>query len=164
MADHFYGDGQDASYPLHVRQLPVLNGELITPRNGQLPHLDETGAPVPSLIYKTKKRSKKKKKKKKSKMAEEEPENTVVKRIDFVLACKIDEPYLCDDDEVKESHKKREDLRERFEDVLRKQSLELRTEQMGDHMYLLIHAPFVTLCEQAEDIKLEMPLRDVSVM
>ncbi len=162
MADEHNEYGNGHYVPLNVRQLPALrtNGDItprdLTPRGGDEP---------PPYLYKPKKRSKKKKKKKKKeKMTEEEEEKMQMqKRIDYVLSFKKDDSdYDSDDEKEFEQKKKKKQLRKKFFNAIKDTKLEVREEELGENYYLLIHAPFARLCEEAEDIKLEMPLKDVS--
>ena len=96
-------------------------------------------------------------------MEEEIENNSVQKRIDFVLSFpKEDSDYDSDDEKEFEQKKKKKLLRKKFHSAVKAEGLECREEELGESVYLLLHAPFGRLCEQAEDVKLEMPLKDVS--
>ena len=160
MADDYY-ETANGGYPLSVRQLPALRNGDTTPLTSPR---DLPDPPQPNYLYKPKKRTKKKKKKKKEKKMEEEiEENLLQKRIDFVLAFpRMDSDYDSDDEKEFERKKKKKQLRKRFHSAVKGEGLECREEELGENVYLLLHAPFGRLCEQAEDVKLEMPLKDVS--
>ncbi|XP_072040866.1 anoctamin-4-like isoform X2 [Amphiura filiformis] len=163
MSEYYQENGNGHYVPLTVRQLPALrtNGDItprdLTPREGEDP---------PSYLYKPKKRSKKKKKKKKKDKMEEEEKSAqqLQRRIDYVLSFKKeDSDYDSDDEKEFEQKKKKKMLRKKFHSAIKGERLQVREEELGENVFLLIHAPFARLCEEAEDIKLEMPLKGAEI-
>ena len=57
--------------------------------------------------------------------------------------------------------KERKRKRKRFEDALRKERFTI-VEVIGDKVFKKLHCQFERLCEEAERVKLEMPLEGVS--
>lgn len=84
------------------------------------------------------------------------------KRIDYVLVYKNKSSEDAVEPDEKESLKKREDMRERFEKELRAEGFSLKEELIEDYVYIKLHCPFKRLCQEAEKVKLEMPLKGVS--
>ena len=53
-------------------------------------------------------------------------------------------------------------LRERFIKELKGEGLKVQEEVIGEHCFVKIHVPFARMCEEAEKVHIEMPLRNVS--
>lgn len=86
------------------------------------------------------------------------------KRIDYVLVHKVKTSEDYDDEEKKQSLKKKEDLRDRFEKAMRAEGFSIKEEIIDGYMYKKLHCPFKRLCKEAEKVKLEMPLKGVSIV
>ena len=52
-------------------------------------------------------------------------------------------------------------LRERFLTELKQEGLKVQEESFGENMIVKIHVPFARMCEEAETVHIEMPLRNV---
>lgn len=52
--------------------------------------------------------------------------------------------------------------RERFEMLLEEEGFLLEREKIGKTMYCMLHCTFPRLCKEAEGVKLQMPLKNVS--
>ncbi|XP_060551191.1 anoctamin-4-like isoform X4 [Ruditapes philippinarum] len=81
------------------------------------------------------------------------------KRIDYVLVHKVKTSDEYDDEEKKQSKKRKEDLRDRFEKAIRAEGFSIKEEIIDGYVYKKLHCPFKRLCKEAETVKLEMPLR-----
>lgn len=81
------------------------------------------------------------------------------KRIDYVLVHKLKTSDNYQDEEKKESVRKKEDLRERFEKALRDEGFSIKELVIDGYVYKTLHCPFKRLCKEAEAVKLEMPLK-----
>ena len=84
------------------------------------------------------------------------------KRIDYVLVHSSERSDETQNVKKKESLRKKERLRERFENALRKTGFSIKEVTIEDKVYKKLHCPFKRLCEEAERVKLEMPLEGVS--
>lgn len=83
------------------------------------------------------------------------------KRIDYVLVHKKKTSAEEMDDEEKETLQKREDMRARFEKALQEEGFSIKEEIIEEYVYKKLHCPFKRLCQEAEHVKLEMPLKGV---
>lgn len=84
------------------------------------------------------------------------------KRIDYVLVHGREKSDEIHNQSKKESLQKKERLRKRFEDALRREGFSIKEVQVEDKVFKKLHCPFKRLCEEAERVKLEMPLEGVS--
>lgn len=84
------------------------------------------------------------------------------KRIDYVLVHKVQTSDEVQDEEKKNELSKLEDMRDRFEAALEHEGFSIMPERIDDFIYKKLHVSFKRLCEEAEAIKLEMPLLGVS--
>lgn len=86
------------------------------------------------------------------------PEN---KRIDYVLVHpNVNIKEITDEDERKDILRQN-DLREKFEIAMNEEGLIKQKVTIEDNVYTKLHCPFRRLCEEAEAVSLEMPLRGV---
>ena len=85
------------------------------------------------------------------------------KRIDYVLVHSRDKPEDTQSQSKKKDLEKKERLRKRFEDALRHQGFSIKVVEIEKKVYKKLHCPFKRLCEEAERVKLEMPLEGVSL-
>lgn len=83
------------------------------------------------------------------------------KRIDYVLVHKVKTSEDYYDEEKKESVRKKEDLRDRFEKALLDEGFSVKEMVIDGYVYKILHCPFKRLCKEAETVKLEMPLKGV---
>ena len=84
------------------------------------------------------------------------------KRIDYVLVHGREKPEETQNQNKKKDLEKKERLRKRFEDELRKSGFSIKDVEIENKVYKKLHCPFKRLCEEAERVKLEMPLEGVS--
>ncbi|KAH3830061.1 hypothetical protein DPMN_103298, partial [Dreissena polymorpha] len=82
------------------------------------------------------------------------------KRIDYVLVFPNTSISEIEDEDDKHDFEKRMALREKFEAAMEEQGLQLQKLVIGDKVFTQIHCPFRRLCEEAELVSLEMPLKD----
>lgn len=112
-----------------------------------------------------------KNKKKKKKMSTFERRYTALgpltrpdrKRIDYILVHKNKSSVDAKDEEERESLEKRENMRARFERAIRAEGFTIKEEIIEDYVYKKLHCPFKRLCQEAEHVKLEMPLKGVGI-
>ncbi|XP_033099885.1 anoctamin-7-like isoform X2 [Anneissia japonica] len=121
--------------------------------------------PVPSLSGTVREDSylSKKKKKKRNKKNYLQDETIVYKRIDYVLVYKPEDTYNMEIEE-KTEYERRMLWRETFEKMIQEDGLEIEECEIGTHIFVKIHCPFKRLCEQAEDMKIQMPLKNASII
>ncbi|XP_071950659.1 anoctamin-7-like isoform X2 [Antedon mediterranea] len=107
---------------------------------------------------------------KKKKKCKKQPKNNymeqgeiVYKRIDYVLVYKQEDTYNMESEEKLE-YEYKQNLRERFEKLLERDGLEIAKSEIGNRTFVKIHCPFKKLCEVAEDMKLQMPLKNASII
>ena len=85
------------------------------------------------------------------------------KRVDYVLVHNRERSDETSNQSKKESLQKKERLRKRFEDALRQTGFSIKSVEVDKLVFTKLHCPFKRLCEEAERVKLEMPLEGVSV-
>ena len=86
-----------------------------------------------------------------------------MKRIDYVLVYPDKKMADADGAKEKRSLQKKVDLRERFHAALRdREHVEIQEDVVGENVFVKLHATFWRLCREAERMKMEMPLKDVS--
>jgi hypothetical protein len=86
--------------------------------------------------------------------------NDNTKRIDYVLVYKF-----TDSEAVEHEHEKKEQVRQKFFEALREESFEIYTAEFKaseNHVYALLHCPLERLFKEAELVKMEMRLNNVS--
>ena len=84
------------------------------------------------------------------------------KRIDYVLVYEkkaLDEVH---DAEDRADLKMRLDYRDRFEECLQIEGIDVQKEVLDENVFLKLHTPFNRLCQEADAMKLELPLKGVS--
>ena len=84
------------------------------------------------------------------------------KRIDYVLVHGREKSEEVQSQSKKQSLEKKERLRKRFEDALRNTGFSIKAVEIENKVFKKLHCPFKRLCEEAERVKLEMPLGGVS--
>ena len=84
------------------------------------------------------------------------------KRIDYVLVHKRDHSDETTSQSKKETIERKERLRKRFENALIRSGFSIRSVVVEDKVFTKLHCPFKRLCQEAERVKLEMPLEGVS--
>lgn len=98
----------------------------------------------------------------KNKMSEFPKEK--MKRIDYVLVYnKKNMDDIVSEKKTRQRQKKIE-LQEKFEAALLEEGVEIESEEIHDTVYQKLHTPFHRLCQEAEKVKLEMPLIGVSTL
>lgn len=142
----------------YPRSLPKLE------TNGHINHHENTSYLEKSATNgRKKKRKKGQKKQKSSELKSSSAQTEVQKRVDYVLVYHAkDETEIVGAEELEE-YRVIKKLRERFHHALvHVEKISLQEIQIGEKVYVKLHCPFARLCEEAEDINLEMPLRGVS--
>ena len=83
-----------------------------------------------------------------------------MKRIDYVI---VREKEKVDEAKSKDSKKLQTRLQrqKKFEMAMQQEEVEVQEEGIGDNVLMKLHVPFKRLCQEAERIKLEMPLEGV---
>ncbi|KAL5011371.1 hypothetical protein ScPMuIL_009922 [Solemya velum] len=85
------------------------------------------------------------------------------KRIDIVLVHpKLSSKMEKDQDDRRELEYK-ENMRERFEEALRREGFLIQVDSIEDDVYKKLHCPFRRLCVEAEKVKMEMPLKGLMI-
>ncbi|XP_012944219.2 anoctamin-5 [Aplysia californica] len=85
------------------------------------------------------------------------------KRIDFVLIHNSVYSKDTNDPEKKKELERHERNRERFKSLLEKEGFSIQSDTVGEHVYIKLHCPFKRLCVEAEKVRLEMPLKDMTI-
>ena len=83
------------------------------------------------------------------------------KRIDYVIVYENKSVDEVTGNKEQRKLKKKLELREKFLKSLAYDDIEVKEDVIGDHVFMQLHVPFHRLCEQAEKIKLELPLKGV---
>lgn len=85
------------------------------------------------------------------------------KRIDYVLVHPdIDIKSITDVDDLADLERQRQ-LRDKFEFAMKEEGLLIQKVVIDEQVYTKLHCPFRRLCEEAEDVSLEMPLLGVRI-
>ena len=87
-----------------------------------------------------------------------------MKRIDYVLVYNKKDMDEISDSKKKQELKKTLELRDKFENELLDEGIEIQTDEINEVVYQKLHTPFYRLCQEAEKVKLEMPLIGVSFL
>lgn len=69
-----------------------------------------------------------------------------------------------DDEEEQEKLQRQELDRRKFSMKLKQEGFTVQTTKIGKLIYTKLHCPFKRLCREAERVKFEMPIKDVSVL
>ncbi|KAH8042641.1 hypothetical protein HPB51_024873 [Rhipicephalus microplus] len=82
------------------------------------------------------------------------------KEVDYVLV------YECDD--VSRSYQEAEwelhrRYRELYEDAMRSEGLQMDQEHIGEYVFLKVHCPLQRLCQEAENVRLDLPLEGLLI-
>ncbi|XP_071847241.1 anoctamin-7-like isoform X4 [Apostichopus japonicus] len=144
----------------YPRSLPKLE------TNGHINHHENTSYLEKSATNgRKKKRKKGQKKQKSSELKSSSAQTEVQKRVDYVLVYHAkDETEIVGAEELEE-YRVIKKLRERFHHALvHVEKISLQEIQIGEKVYVKLHCPFARLCEEAEDINLEMPLRGAAII
>ncbi|KAJ8028117.1 Anoctamin-7 [Holothuria leucospilota] len=114
---------------------------------------------------KKKKKSSKKHQRKSPDLKHSSSQTDVQKRVDYVLVYKERDENEIEDKEEREEYLKIKNLRERFQDALvHVEKVSYQEMQIGDKIYVKLSCPFTRLCQEAENINLEMPLKGAAIV
>lgn len=91
------------------------------------------------------------------------PKETI-KRIDYVIIHDNKTPDLAAGKKDQSELETKIAMRKKFLKVLKGERVEIQTEVQEERTIIRIHTPFARLCQEAERIKLEMPLEGVSLL
>ncbi|XP_049268170.1 anoctamin-7-like [Rhipicephalus sanguineus] len=86
--------------------------------------------------------------------------NHSAKEVDYVLV------YECDD--VSRSYQEAEwelhrHYRELYENAMRSEGLQMDQEHIGEYVFLKVHCPVQRLCQEAENVRLDLPLEGLLI-
>ncbi|CAN8032445.1 unnamed protein product, partial [Ixodes persulcatus] len=81
------------------------------------------------------------------------------REVDYVLVYECDDP----DGHYSGELELNRHYRELYESAMRAEGLLLDQEFIGDYVFLKVHCPFQRLCQEAENVRLDLPLDGVSV-
>ena len=69
-----------------------------------------------------------------------------------------------EDEEDAEKYRLQERDRVKFNMKLQQEGFTVQKSQIGKIVYTKLHCPFKRLCREAERVKFEMPIKDVSIL
>lgn len=145
------------------RNLPKLdtNGQTNHFKDGSYLEMSHSG----SGRKKKKKKSGTKRHKKSEGLKHSSSQTDLLKRVDYVLIYEERDENDFEDEEEREEYLKRKSLRERFQKALvNVEKVSCQEMQIGNKIYVKLSCPFTRLCQEAENINLEMPLKGVRVL
>ena len=77
--------------------------------------------------------------------------------------CQVHEVDVDDKEEQEKLQQQKYD-RLKFSKKLKQEGFTVETSKIGQLIYTKLHCPFKRLCREAERVKFEMPIKDVSVL